>query len=965
MKKRLFVLNVLLLYSLCTLYSQNPKNSLNVKEYTLSNGLTVWLNEDKSQPKVIGSVIVKAGAKHSPNTGIAHYFEHIMFKGTDKIGTINFEEEKVWLDSISIKYDELAQTTDNSKRLEIQKEINNLSIKAAQYVIPNEFNRLISQYGGTGLNAGTSWDFTMYFNTFLPQYLTHWCELNSERLINPVFRMFQSELETVYEEKNMYADVLGSKAAEKIVEAFFKPHPYQYPIIGSTENLKNPQLSKMEEFFNTYYVAENMGLILSGHFDAEKVLPVLEKTFGKIKRGSINEQELEMPEPIIGKKNLKIKFPIPFVRANALLWRGVPSNHPDEAALNLVMSFLSNENKTGLLDKLTIDGKLMMAAGLSLSMNDAGAIALIAIPNIPFQTYRSAQKHIFNSIDKVKRGAISDEMFQGLKLEQQRKRLLELESLDKRNQKMIEVFAKGLSWNDYLEQTKAFERITKEEVIAIANKYFTNNYFDVKKKTGKYPNDKIEKPPFKPIQTVNKEKESEYSKWLETIESTQFTPQYLDLENDVITKKLSNNNLVTLYHTGNKMNNVFDLTLQFEVGSRVLPTLSPLASYLNYVGTDTYSVDQFNQKLQELGSTLSFNASPSQFTITVSGFDNAFEETVSLLTHFLTHLEADRSKLKKVIEERKLQDKAIRKSSEALGKAMVEKVKYGENSDFITRLSLKELRKTSTEQFLYTLQRTLSTQCAIHYSGTLSDEVVADVMETHFPVNNVNLKSDSSTFREGQKYSNTHVFFFNDAKATQSIVQGYVFGPSLNEVDYNFLPQLFNTYFGSGMSSLMFQEIREFRSLAYRASSTMQMPPVKEKEKSMLFNMLLSTQADKTIDAIVALQSLLIDMPLSEKRLEAAKESLIYQAQSAYPNFRDKSKRIARYTRQGYTDDPNKLLVNEAMELSLKDVEQFYKQYIEGETVVYVIIGNKKKINMKQLQQIGAFKEMKLKEFLK
>ena len=962
--KKLFVINIFLLCSLIALFSENPKNPLSVKEYTLSNGLTVWLNEDTSQPKIIGSIIVKAGAKDSPNTGIAHYFEHIMFKGTDKIGTVNYKEEKVWLDSISSKYDELAYTQDNAERLEIQKKINELSIKAADYVIPNEFNRLISQYGGTGLNAGTSWDFTMYFNTFSPQYITHWCEINSERLINPVFRMFQSELETVYEEKNMYADMLGSQAAEKIVEEFFKPHPYQYPIIGSTENLKNPQLSEMEEFFNTYYVAGNMGLVLSGYFDSEKVLPILENTFGKIKRGSVEKKKLEMPAPISGKKTFKVKFPIPFVRANALLWRGVPSNHPDEVALKLAMSFLSNENKTGLLDKLTIDGKLMVAAGLSLSMNDAGAIALLAIPNIPFQTYRSAQKLIFDAIDKVKSGAISDEMFQSLKLEQQRNYLLELESLDKRNQKMIEVFAKGLTWNDYLRQAEQIETITKQDVINIANKYLTGDYFDVKKKTGKYPNDKIEKPPFKAIETVNRDKESDYSKWLKTIESAEFTPRYLNFD-EVRVAELGEKKLVTLYHTANEMNTVFDLTIKFEVGCRALPTLAPLASYLNYIGTDKYSVEQFNEKLQELGSTLRFNASASQFSINVSGFDDTFEETVDLVAHFLTNLEADQSKLKKVVKERKLEDKATRKSSEALSKAMIEKVKYGENSDYLTRLSMKELKKTSTEQLLLTLQRVLSTESNIHYSGTLSDAVVADVIRTYFPIDDVNLESDESSFRDGYDYSEAKVFFFNDSKATQSIVQAYLLGPQQKALDANFLPQLFNAYFGSGMNSLMFQEIREFRSLAYRASSTMEMPPIKFKEKPILFNMLLSTQADKTTDALQALQSLLIDMPMNETRLEAAKESLINQAQSAYPNFRDKSQKIARYKQLGYTDDPNKQLVEEVSEMILDDLESFYKQHIQNKTVVYVVIGNKKKIDMTHLQQMGEFEEMKLKEFLK
>ena len=963
--KKLVLTTALLLYSLFVLFSENPKTPLSVKEYTLSNGLTVWLNEDNSQPKVIGSIIVKAGAKDSPNTGLAHYFEHIMFKGTSKIGSTNYKEEKVWLDSISDKYDELAITTDDRKRLEIQKEINELSIKAAEYVIPNEFNRLISQYGGTGLNAGTSWDYTMYFNTFTPQYMAQWCEINSERLINPVFRMFQSELETVYEEKNMYADMLGSQAAEKIIEQFFKPHPYQYPIIGSTENLKNPKLSEMEEFFNTYYVASNMGLVLSGHFDADEVLPILEKTFGKIKNATVEKQEVEMPAPINGKVNMTAKIPIPFVRANALLWRGVPSNHPDEVALNLVMSLMSNENKTGLLDKLTIDGKLMMGAGLSLSMNDAGAMALLAIPNIPFQTYGSAQKHLFAAIEKVKSGDISDEMFQSLKLEQQRIYFLELESLDKRNQKMIEVFAKGLSWDDYLEQTQKIESITKQEVIAIANKYFTNNYFDVKKKTGKYPNAKIDKPPFKSIETTNKDAESEYSQWLETIESTDFTPRYLNFEQDAHTTMLDNNQLVKLYHSSNEMNNVFNLVMNFEIGAHQLPILSPLVSYLNYVGTDIYTVDQFNEKLQQLGSTLSFNAGSSQFTISVLGFDNTFEETFELVTHFLTNLKADKSKLKKLIKEQNVEDKAMRKSPDDLGKAMAEKVKYGNNSKYLTRISTKDLKKISTDEFLIALQKVLSTECTFHYSGTLSDEVVSEAVKKNFSVEGVKEKSINPTFRDGQVYSSAKVFFFNDPKATQSIVQAYIHGPRQSGVKDKNLSQLFNTYFGSGMGSLMFQEIREFRSLAYRANSSIENPPIKFTDKAMLFNMFLSTQADKTTDALQALQSLLTDMPLSEKRLKGAKESLVNQAQSAYPDFREKTQRIANYLQQGYMEDPNKLIVDEVSAMTLNDLENFYKQNILGQTVVYVVIGNKKKIDMKQLQQMGEFEEMELKDFLK
>ena len=220
-----------LLFSLlaaCIVCHIQATDALRVKELKLSNGMTVWLNEDHSQPKVFGAVVVKAGAKDCPNTGIAHYFEHIMFKGTDKIGTVDYAKEKPWLDSISAKYDILAETKDAKQRSIIQKDINRLSIKSGEYAIPNEFSSLITSFGGTGLNASTSFDETIFHNSFSPQYIHQWCELNSERLMSPVFRLFQGELETVYEEKNMYSDNMLMPPAEYAESKVFAGTPYAY-----------------------------------------------------------------------------------------------------------------------------------------------------------------------------------------------------------------------------------------------------------------------------------------------------------------------------------------------------------------------------------------------------------------------------------------------------------------------------------------------------------------------------------------------------------------------------------------------------------------------------------------------------------------------------------------------------------------------------------------------------------------
>ena len=480
--------------------------------HTLENGLTVWLNEDHTQPKVLGAVVVKAGAKDCPNTGIAHYFEHMMFKGTDKIGTVDYEKEKEILDRIAAKYDELAATKEASERKALQKQINELSVEAAAYVIPNEFDRLISRYGGTKLNAGTSLDYTVYFNTFSPQYMEQWAEINSERLIHPVFRLFQNELETVYEEKNMYGDYVGGISIERLKERYFAPHPYAYPVIGSTENLKNPRLSEMQRFFEEYYVASNMGLILCGDFRTEEVLPILRRTFSRIRKGEAPKQEpVELP-PFEGKERMKLKVPMPFVKMMALGFRGVPANHPDEVALKVAVSLLNNANGTGFLDKLTVEHRVVASMAVNECMNEAGILAIFVVPKLLFQSYSAAEKLVWREIERIKKGEFSEETFQSLKLEQKREYVSALEDMNMRAQVMMRVYSQGKRWEEYLDELKRIDFLTREDVIEVAQKYFTRNYLYVTKTTGRYKKDHLPKPDYIPVRPDHLQAQSAYAR---------------------------------------------------------------------------------------------------------------------------------------------------------------------------------------------------------------------------------------------------------------------------------------------------------------------------------------------------------------------------------------------------------------------------------------------------------------------
>lgn len=949
----------------CCSYQMQAESlsALRVNEFKLENGLTVWLNEDHSQPKVFGAVVVKAGSKDCPDTGIAHYFEHMMFKGTDRIGTLDYKAEKVLLDSIAHKYDKLAVTKDVVERARLQQEINELTIHSSDYVIPNEFNRLITQYGGSGLNAATSYDATIYFNTFSPQYMAQWAEINSERLVNPVFRLFQSELETVYEEKNMYGDFIGGQVMDTLLSRYFGSHPYAYPIIGSTQNLKNPRLTEMRKFFDDYYVASNMALILSGDFDTETVLPILEKTFSRIRPGHAPKERAVTLPPFKGREKMKVKFPIPFLKAMGLGFRGVPANHEDQVALKIAVNLLNNANGTGFLDKLMVDHKLMGAIAMNESMNEAGILAVAAIPKPIIQSYASAEKMVWNQIDRVKKGDFSDEAFNSLKLEQKRQYASALENIDSRATVMMNLFSQGKSWNDYLEEVAKIESITKEDVMHAANKYFSNNYLCVTKSTGKYPKDNLPKPDFAPVVPRHADASSAYAKELEQLPVQEVKPRFIDFKKDVQTVQLTP--MATLYVTPNPMNDIFTLNLSFGMGYYEQPELIQLATYLQFLGTDSLTFDQFRTRLQTLGSTVSFDTTADRFTIRITGFDNHIDETLALTGNFVKHAKADNKKLKQLIDEAKMTQKAFFKSNDNVASALLEKVKFGNQSYFLRKLSLSQIRKLKGEDLLKVLNKVCQVECNLHYCGTLSGSQVSEVIGRHIPLNEITVPSNSPYYRELQTYEKPTVFFINMPDASQSIVHGYVKGGTTEDKPSRHAARLFSVYFGGDMSSLMFQEIREYRSFAYRTNGRYKLPSNVHKGTSGEFATMLSTQSDKTLDALHVLDSLIRKMPLKPDRIDGIRQTVVNQINNDYPSFRNLSERIADLQMEGFDNDPSESLLNDIETMDMQDISRFYEENISGRPIVYVIAGNEKRIDMKKLASFGTLIKVKKKDIYK
>lgn len=931
--------------------SQSPTSSqfssiqIPFESLTLSNGLKVWLSYDHTQPKVYGSVVVNIGAKDSPNTGIAHYFEHIMFKGTDKIGTIDYDSERPILEKIADKYALLKSAATQEERTKIQIEINELSIEAAQYAVPNDFNNLISKYGGTELNAGTSYDYTLYHNAFTPEYLEHWCLLNSERLLSPVFRLFQSELETVYEEKNMYSDQPATGVQQALFERLTAPHPYRYPIIGSTEALKSPDLHQMQEFFDKYYTAGNMGLILTGDFKRDGLEALLECTFGRLRAGSIPRPEVPAPRPLEGIETMDVKLPIPFVRGSGLIWASVPLSDPKLLHFQVIQGLLSNEGKTGLLDTLILNHKLQLAQALPFSLNDLGYFVILILPKMPLQTNRSAQKHVLKAIESIREGQIPVELFEQVKLSLHRQLLQQLEDPKKRQELLQNMMAQRSSIEQLRRDLVLLQQMTMADIQEVAQAYLGDDRLVVRKKNGRYLSEKMQKPPFAPIRAPHTHSQSPFAKQLEEVPVTPLTIRTQDLSGEDLYTVLGGNSLVKYFHTPNTANSLFSLDLIFFRGAYEHPILEVLESYLDLIGAGGESAQEFNTSLQVLGATLTYTASRSYFMFSLQGYDEYFEASVALLVKMFTDPQADPNALKQVLQIKKTTDNALKSSTRDISARFSDFVRYRDRADYRRSLRYSEIKKLKPRQLLSELSSVLTSEVDIHYCGTLESPEVQGILSTHLPLSRVTTPFSGYTFLVSEPIADTNTRITHLKDTTQSIIRAYLQLGDLTPEEEG-IAILFGNYFGSGMGSVLFQEVREYRSLAYGVSAQMVIPHRNSPERIADMTLFMSTQSDKTEEALELLQQLIQDPPFDAERLANAAEGIKSIAYAQYPPMRMRSRRLSSMIRQGLTEDYALELLRTSEEVTLEQLQDFHAKHIASKPISFVIVGDKDKMNL-------------------
>ena len=948
MKAIRFILFVLL----CSLISINA-TAQGLKSFKLPNGLSVYIWEDDNAADVFGLVAVNAGSKEDPEeyTGLAHYLEHMLFKGTEKIGALDWEKEKPIYEKIIAKYDEMAGTDDPVLKAAIAKEINLLTQEAAQYNISTEFQGLTQSYGGKYLNAGTSYDYTVYYNAFPPGDIYKWLELNSDRLINPVFRNFQPELETVYEEYNRGQDQQSRREMEFVLGNIFAGHPYARSVIGLPEHLKNPRLSRLMEFYRNWYVPENMALILAGKVKTNEIVSIIREKFGRLESRPVPERKQYPETPLKGRKEISAK--ISQYPSATLVYKGVPLSSEDNIALDICASILSNSNRTGLIDKLTLDGDLMYASASSMALKDRGIIEIAAVPVYDrnqrrYESLGSVEKMILTELKKLKEGKFEEWLVQSIKNKMIRDHERAIEINENKVNKIAETVFSGKDLSDVLEYSEKVAAVTIEEIKAVAKKYFGDDFFVFRLEDGKPDKGKeLEKPQYEPIKPV-RGAESEYAKAFKIL-PVKFIRNFADM-NSVEIRQI--NDRSKLHYTKNPENDIFTLTLKFGVGTQKMPKLQLAASLMNTAGImGQMDAQEVKQEFSNLGASCSYGVNDSYLVIELTGFEVNLEAACNLLTRQILLPKLDEkqmNRLQGVVFQSRIIEK---KSNESLNDALEEYVLYGNKSDYIDRLPLEEINNLTVSNLTGEFQRATDYEAEIHYVGALPIEQVYDILSKNLPLKQGEKESTSPEIKDKVNYAENTVYFLPNSDAKQSTVTFFIEGPEYKkEIDP--YAGAFNQYFGGGsFTSLVVQEIREYRSMAYSAYGFFSSPSLENKKTHFIGS--LGTQSDKTLDAIEVFMGLLTDMPQYPDRMDNIKNYLLQTSSIEKPDFRSASQLFQIWKQKGYTQSPAATHFRTYGEMTFDDVVKFYNENIKGRPIAIGIVGNPKMIDEKALAKYG------------
>ncbi|MBP7464102.1 MAG: insulinase family protein [Bacteroidales bacterium] len=936
-------------------YEYVTNDPVNARVYTLGNGLKVYMAVNTDEPRIQTYIAVRAGAKNDPRetTGLAHYFEHMMFKGTDEIATQDWEKESKLIAEISDLFELHAKETDKQKKLEIYHRIDSVSQLASQYAIANEYDKICTMMGATGTNAWTSYEETVYVNNIPTNEAERWVKMEAERFSDLVLRLFHTELETVFEEFNMTQDNDGRKSRAKLMGEMFKKHPYGVSVIGIGEHLKNPSMVNIMNFKANYYVPNNIAICLSGDFDPETMIKMIDTYWGKMKpNNNIPKFVSPVEDPITKPVEQSVYGPDAEYINIAYRTTGVHSD--DDLMLTMIGRILSNGN-AGLIDLNLVQQQKVLRASAGVSnMNDYGLFMLTASPR-QGQTLEELKALLLGEIDKLKNGEFDEWLLEAIINQRKLSQIRSIEN-NSAGYEFVNQFITGRTRQQMLEYNDKLEKITKQMIVDFANKFFADNYVVVYKRNGANDNVyHVEKPPITPL-TINRNAESKYVTALKNMKTAEIKPAFVDYKTALKTEKLGG---VEFTHMKNETNEIFSLYYTLEMG-RLQDNWLPVAiSYLEFLGTSDKSAADLKKEWYRLGLSFGVSAGEDRVYVYLTGLDKNLEEGIALLEKVMADARVDEKAYKNYIDDimKKRRDAKLNKNM-ILQSRMVNYSKYGKFNPATDILSESELRAKNPSELVNMLHGILQYKHSIFYYGPRDKEAVAGLIKKYHTTDAAFKEIPQPKTYQEKNYDKPKVYFVN-----YDMVQSLVMLVSKDVLfDAKDLPviTMFNEYYGGSMSSIVFQEIRESKGLAYSSSAGYRTS--NETGKSNYVTGYLSTQPDKLAEALSALTGLLNELALSEPSFATSREAVIKQINSERIIKSDVYWSWQALKEMGIDYDYRKTVYEKVQNYSLADVKTFFDAHVKGKKFDILIVGPKDKIDFELLKQYGEIQELSLEE---
>jgi zinc protease len=931
-----------------------PHDLYNVKEYILKNGLKVFISVNKETPRVQTMIAVKAGSKYDPaqTTGLAHYLEHMMFKGTQHYGTIDWAKESKELDKISALYEEHLREPNETKKKALYAHIDSQSHEASKYAVPSEYDKMVASIGASGTNAFTSNDMTVYVNDIPSNTIDKWAGLESERFSALVLRLFHTELETVYEEfnRNQDDDIRWSSFA---VDSMLMPnHPYgSQTTIGLGEHLKNPSMVNIHKYFDTYYNPNNIAIILSGDVDPDKAVAILEKHFGNWKNKPIPAFVKKAPVKLEKAQFAEVKGP---TKEHVFIGFRFDGDGTRDALMAKMVDMVLSNGTAGMIDlNLVQKQKVLSASSYVNALKDYSIFKLYGEPK-QGQTLEEVKDLLLSQIEAIKKGEFDDwllpAVIQNLRLSKMKAK----ESNRAVASELMDAFVKDIPWSYRAGEIDEMAKITKADVVKFANENFKDNYAVCYKRMGEPNRHKVDKPKITPV-VLNKDSISIFKRTFDKIETGKIQAKFVDFKKDMSTTKFANG--TPLRYVANDLNKTFSLSYVYHTGSDFDKNIGPAIDYLALLGTERHAVGDLKKEFYKIGVSYRVTASRDRISVNLSGLEENVSKGLDLLTEYLTSAKADKEVYSNYVSDL-LKKRANQKTNKnaILTQAMVNYAKYGPNNPVTNILSESDLKGTTPEAMVALAKKLLATPDEVYYYGQKN---IADV--TSLLKDKVTGKpaADAENKRFVEAPLDKPTVYFCNYNMKQAEVIMLSKEEKFNKDLFPYI-SLYSDYYGSGLSSVLFQEIREKMGLAYSVNSSISAPAYAN--ESHYIQCYVGTQADKLETTMKQMSNLLNNMVEVPKQYEGARISALKNLESEWITGESIFAAYDRAAKRGLDYDIRKEMYEKIPNISMADLKVFFDKHIKGKSFTYLVIGKKENVDFKVLESLGTVKELSLEE---